>query len=75
MPYKEACIEFVDAMDGSAQVIGSVNTIVTTDGQLRADDTDDLAIAKLLATPRSRWITPSPCSAAGHGQGRGRGAP
>jgi shikimate dehydrogenase len=25
MPYKEACIEFVDAMDGSAQVIGSVN--------------------------------------------------
>jgi shikimate dehydrogenase len=25
MPYKEACIEFVDALDGSAQVIGSVN--------------------------------------------------
>jgi shikimate dehydrogenase len=36
-------------MDGSAQVIGSVNTIVTTDGQLRAYDTDYLAIAKLLA--------------------------
>jgi shikimate dehydrogenase len=25
MPYKEACIAFVDALDGSAQVIGSVN--------------------------------------------------
>jgi shikimate 5-dehydrogenase len=49
MPYKEACIEFVDAMDASAEAIGSVNTIVNTDGQLRAYNTDYLAIAKLLA--------------------------
>ena len=48
MPYKEACIQHVDAMDGSAQVIGSVNTIVTTGGRLRAYNTDYLAIAKLL---------------------------
>lgn len=48
MPYKEACIQHVDAMDGSAQVIGSVNTIVNTGGRLRAYNTDYLAIAKLL---------------------------
>jgi hypothetical protein len=49
MPFKEACIEFVDAMDASAEAIGSVNTIVNTGGQLRAYNTDYLAIAKLLA--------------------------
>jgi shikimate dehydrogenase len=49
MPYKEACIEFVDAMDASAEAIGSVNTIVNTDGRLRAYNTDYLAIAELLA--------------------------
>jgi shikimate dehydrogenase len=49
MPCKEACIHHVDAMDGSAQVIGSVNTIVNTGGQLRAYNTDYLAIARLLA--------------------------
>lgn len=49
MPYKEACIGFVDAMDASAEAIGSVNTIVNTDGQLRAYNTDYLAVAKLLA--------------------------
>jgi shikimate dehydrogenase len=54
MPYKEACIEFVDAMDGSAEAIGSVNTIVNTGGQLRAYNTDYLAIAKLLADHQAR---------------------
>jgi shikimate dehydrogenase len=44
-----ACIEFVDVMDASAEPIGSVNTIVNTGGQLRAYNTDYLAIAKLLA--------------------------
>jgi shikimate dehydrogenase len=39
----------VDAMDASAEAIGSVNTIVNTDGRLRAYNTDYLAIAKLLA--------------------------
>jgi shikimate dehydrogenase len=61
-------------MDASAEAIGSVNTIVNTGGQLRAYNTDYLAIAKLLATTRSRWTTPSPCSAAGYGQGCGGGA-
>lgn len=54
MPYKEACLQFVDVMDASAGAIGSVNTIVNTGGQLRAYNTDYLAIAKLLATTRSR---------------------
>jgi shikimate dehydrogenase len=49
MPYKEACIQYVDAMDGSAEAIRSVNTIVNTDGRLRAYNTDYIAIAKLLA--------------------------
>jgi Shikimate dehydrogenase substrate binding domain len=49
MPYKEACIELVDEMDGSAEAIGSVNTIVNTGGRLRAYNTDCLAVAKLLA--------------------------
>jgi shikimate dehydrogenase len=49
MPYKEACIGLVDEVDGSAEAIGSVNTIVNTNGQLRAYNTDYLAVAKLLA--------------------------
>jgi shikimate dehydrogenase len=49
MPYKEACIQHVDALDGSAETIQSVNTIVNTDGHLRAYNTDYLAITKLLA--------------------------
>jgi shikimate dehydrogenase len=49
MPYKEACIQHVDTMDDSAEVIRSVNTIVNTDGQLRAYNTDYIAVAKLLA--------------------------
>jgi shikimate dehydrogenase len=48
MPYKEACIGFVDAMDASAAAIGSVNTIVNPDGQLHAYNTDHLAIVELL---------------------------
>jgi shikimate dehydrogenase len=45
MPFKEACIRHIDAMDDSAEAIRSVNTIVNTDGQLRAYNTDFLAIA------------------------------
>jgi shikimate dehydrogenase len=65
MPYKEACIRHVDAMDASAQAIGSVNTIVNTDGQLRAYNTDYLAIAKLMAARQIPVDAPLPCSGAG----------
>jgi shikimate dehydrogenase len=49
MPYKEACIQHVDALAPSAEVIRSVNTIVNDDGVLRAYNTDYIAVAKLLA--------------------------
>lgn len=50
MPFKEACIPFVDELDPSAAVIGSVNTIVNTEGWLKAYNTDYLAVASLLAS-------------------------
>jgi shikimate dehydrogenase len=48
MPYKEACIPFLDEMDASAKAIDSVNTIVNTNGYLKAYNTDYIAIVKLL---------------------------
>ncbi len=53
MPFKEACIPLVDELDPSAQAIDSINTIVNTDGHLKAYNTDYIAIAQLLlnATP------------------------
>ncbi|HBG95616.1 MAG TPA: shikimate 5-dehydrogenase [Chromatiaceae bacterium] len=49
MPYKEACIPYLDELDQSANTLQSVNTIVNDDGYLRAYNTDFIAIAKLLA--------------------------
>lgn len=49
MPFKEACIPMVDELDPSAKAIDSVNTIVNTNGYLKAYNTDYIAIAKLLA--------------------------
>lgn len=49
MPYKEDVIAMVDEMDASATAIDSVNTIVNTDGTLRAYNTDYTAIEQLLA--------------------------
>lgn len=48
MPWKEDVIALVDAMDPSAAVINSVNTIVNDDGHLTAYNTDYLAIVSLL---------------------------
>lgn len=48
MPWKEDVIALVDEMDPSASVIESVNTIVNTDGHLKAYNTDYLAIVSLL---------------------------
>lgn len=52
MPFKEACIPLVDGMDSSASAIQSINTIVNTDGTLRAYNTDYIAVAKLIAERR-----------------------
>jgi shikimate dehydrogenase len=46
MPFKEACIEYLDELDASAKGIMSVNTIVNTDGYLKAYNTDYTAVSK-----------------------------
>lgn len=48
MPFKEDVIALVDALDPSAEVIASVNTIVNDGGLLRAFNTDFIAVATLL---------------------------
>lgn len=58
MPFKEACIALVDEMDASARAIESINTIVNTDGHLKAYNTDYIAVAQLVEThglPRTRF--------------------
>ncbi len=48
MPFKEACIEYLDELDASARGIMSVNTIVNTDGYLKAYNTDYTAVSELI---------------------------
>ncbi|MGC5702074.1 shikimate 5-dehydrogenase [Pseudomonas sp. NFXW11] len=52
MPFKEACIALVDELDASARAIDSINTIVNTNGHLKAYNTDYMAVAQLLAEHR-----------------------
>ncbi|MGE7956096.1 shikimate 5-dehydrogenase [Pseudomonas sp. NPDC089530] len=52
MPFKEACIALVDELDASARAIQSINTIVNTNGHLKAYNTDYLAVAQLLDSHR-----------------------
>lgn len=49
MPFKESCIPYLDELDPSAQAIESVNTIVNTDGHLKAYNTDFIAVERLIA--------------------------
>jgi shikimate dehydrogenase len=56
MPFKEACIEYLDELDPSAKGIMSVNTIVNTAGYLKAYNTDYTAVSELI---RSSGIPPS----------------
>ena len=55
MPFKEDVIALVDSMDDSALAIASVNTIVNTEGHLRAYNTDYVAVVSLL---RSHGVPP-----------------
>lgn len=48
MPYKEACIPFLDELDPSARAIDSVNTILNEDGRLIGLNTDFIAVRSLL---------------------------
>ena len=50
MPYKEACIPLLDALDPSAKALASVNTIVNDNGFLRGYNTDYLSVQ----TPHDR---------------------
>lgn len=52
MPFKEACIPMLDALDASAGVLQSVNTIVNDNGFLRGYNTDYLAVRHLLDVHR-----------------------
>ncbi|WP_231881593.1 shikimate 5-dehydrogenase [Deinococcus puniceus] len=52
MPFKEACIPYLDRLDASAAVLQSVNTIVNEGGVLYAYNTDYLAVRQLLAQHR-----------------------
>jgi shikimate dehydrogenase len=48
MPFKEACIQYLDELDPSARGIMSVNTIVNTNGHLKAYNTDYTAVSQLI---------------------------
>ncbi|RQW61829.1 shikimate 5-dehydrogenase [Vibrio viridaestus] len=48
MPFKEACIPYVDEITESAKAIDSINTIVNDNGYLKAYNTDYIAIYQLL---------------------------
>ena len=48
MPFKESCMPFLDAIDPSAKVIDSVNTIVNDDGKLTGLNTDYIAVKNLI---------------------------
>ena len=52
MPFKESCMTFLDAIDPSANVIDSVNTIVNDDGHLTGFNTDYIAVKSLIASHR-----------------------
>lgn len=58
MPYKHDVIALVDSLDPSALAIDSVNTIVNTDGHLRAYNTDYTAVVTLVAQRRIPADTP-----------------
>jgi shikimate dehydrogenase len=48
MPHKETVIPFMDELDPSAAAIDAVNTIVNTDGYLKAYNTDYTAVVEAL---------------------------
>jgi shikimate dehydrogenase len=58
IPFKEACVPLMDALDPTAAAIGAVNTIVNDDGHLRAYNTDYIAVRRLLETHRVSPDTP-----------------
>ena len=62
MPYKEACMALVDEIDPSAAAIESVNTLVNTEGHLKAYNTDYWLSASCWHSIRSTRALPLPCA-------------
>ena len=58
MPFKEAVIPLIDALDPSAAVLASVNTIVNDDGRLTGYNTDYVAVRDLLVRHAIAPATP-----------------
>lgn len=56
MPFKEAVIPLIDALEASAAAIDSVNTIVNDEGRLTGYNTDFVAVRDLLV---ARGIDPA----------------
>jgi shikimate dehydrogenase len=56
MPFKEAVIPLIDALEPSASAIDSVNTIVNDDGHLTGYNTDFVAVRDLL---QQRGVDPA----------------
>jgi len=50
LPHKVAVIEHLDRLDPSARVIGAVNTVVATDGELVGHNTDGQGFVESLRT-------------------------
>lgn len=48
MPYKEEAIQFLDAIDDEARIIGSVNTVLHNNGKLIGYNTDGKGFIKAL---------------------------
>ncbi|KAF2406817.1 shikimate dehydrogenase [Pseudomonas antarctica] len=65
MPFKEASIALVDELDDSVKAIASLNTIVNTDGHLKAYNTDYIAVEQLL----KKHAVPKGSTFAMHGSG------
>jgi len=58
MPFKEDVIPLLDALEGSAAAIDSVNTIVNDDGRLMGFNTDYLAVRNLIEASGLDQATP-----------------
>lgn len=58
MPFKEAVIPMLDALEESARAIDSVNTIVNDDGHLTGYNTDYIAVRQLLESNAVDPATP-----------------
>lgn len=48
VPHKETCMQFLDEIDESAQIIGAVNTIIQKNGKLKGYNTDYLGFIHSL---------------------------